>query len=254
MIPYFGAHTVQLGPITIQVWGLLIALCYALGTFIAYKRAQKKGLDPEKVLSIATWMFFGAMIGARLFHVFVYEPSYYLVHPWEALDPRLPGYSVTGGLLGAICVFAFMVRKQALDWVAYADTFAWGLPWGCGVGRIGCFLIHDHPGTLSNSFLAVRYPDGQGRHDLGLYLSLFGFALGILFLILNRKTRPAGFWVALFFLAEGFSRVWLDVYRVVDTRYFGWTPAQWLGLVFMLISGTWLYKMHTVPAKKRLHV
>ena len=239
MIPFIGATTLSLGGISIQVWGLLVGLGYALGTLIAYKRAKTRGLDPERILSLATWMFVGAMLGARVFHVFLYDFAHYQQFPLQAFDPRLPGFSMMGGLFGALGVFFWMMRHAWAEWVAYADVLAWGVPWGCGVGRIGCFLIHDHPGTLSQSVLAVRYPDGVSRHDLGLYLSLVGFGIGLLFLLLNRRARPVGFFVALYFALEGLSRVWLDAYRIADARYWGWTPAQWLGLVMFLASSVW---------------
>lgn len=245
MIPFFGAQTISLFGIgSLRVWGTLVALGYGLGTWIAYRRARAKGLNPDHVLTIASWMFFSAMIFSRLFHVFFYEPGYYLAHPIEAIDPRLPGYAITGGFLGAIGTFLILTKRHAIDWIAYADIFAWGIPWGCGVGRIGCFLIHDHPGTLTHFVLGVKYPNGEVRHDLGLYLSLVGFAMGIVFLLLNRVSRPRGFWFALFFLIDGASRFFLDFLRVVDTRYVGLTPAQWVGAVSMGLSVWWLWKIH----------
>lgn len=244
MIPFFGRETLSLFGLTIQVWGLFIALAFGIGTWVAYRRAVRLGLKPEHVVNLAGWIFVAAMVGSRVFHVVVYEPEYYLQHPWSALDPREPGYAIMGGFLGATIAFFWYAKRFALNWIEYADTLIWGLPWGCGVGRIGCFLIHDHPGTLTNSPLGVEYPDGQVRHDLGLYLSLVGFAIGITFLFLNRKTRPAGFWFALFLLLEGTSRLALDSFRLADVRYVGLTPAQILGLFFITGGTYWLFHLH----------
>src|SRR5207253_2681385 len=121
-------------------------------------------------------------------------------------------------------VFAWFVRQKKIDLLAYADTFVWGIPWGCGVGRIGCFLIHDHPGTLSHTILAVKYPDGQARHDLGLDLSIAGFTIGIIFLALDRKKRNPGFFTGAFLVLDSAVRLWLDFYRVTDVRYVYLTP------------------------------
>lgn len=245
MIPFFGAETISVfGLFSVRVWGTLVALGYGLGTWVAYRRAKTKGLNGDHVLTIAAWMFFAAMIGARFFHVFVYEPGYYFAHPLEAIDLRLPGYAITGGFLGAASVFFVYAKRYKLDWMAYADTLAWGLPWGCGVGRIGCFLIHDHPGTLTHFVLGVKYPNGVVRHDLGLYLSIVGFVAGILFLLLDRKPRPPGFWAAMFLLIDGASRFFLDFLRIVDTRYIGLTPAQWAGALFVVIGLSWLGWMY----------
>jgi phosphatidylglycerol:prolipoprotein diacylglycerol transferase len=154
-----------------------------------------------------------------------------------------------GGFLGAAAVFFFYCQRKSLDWIAYADTLAWGLPWGCGVGRIGCFLIHDHPGTLTHSLLGVKYPDGSVRHDHGLYLSLIGFATGFWFLWLNRKNRRPGFWFGAYMIVEGITRFGLDFLRTVDATYWGLTPTQYLSVPMVLI-GIWLVK--GMPRKNRI--
>ncbi len=251
MIPYLGVGSFPFLGLTVQVWGLFIALAFAVGTAVAYRRARREGLDTEQLLAIVGWIFVAAMVGARIFHVLVYEPGYYLEHPWKAIDPREPGYAIMGGFLGAAGVFFWYVQRYALNWIAYADTLVWGLPWGCGVGRIGCFLIHDHPGTLTNSPLGVRYPDGQVRHDLGLYLSLIGFGMGVAFLFLGRKARPAGYWFALFLVLEGLTRVLLDPLRLADVRYVGLTPAQMLGALFFVGGGYWLWRLYRAPEQMK---
>ncbi|MDO8583718.1 MAG: prolipoprotein diacylglyceryl transferase [bacterium] len=239
MIPYFVSTTYHVFGIPLQTWGTFVALGFAVGTFVAWRRAKARGLDPNVVTDLAFWIFIGAFVGARLFHVVFYEPSYYLSHPLELFDLRKPGFAMFGGFVGAAVVFWWFVKKRGLDFLAYADVLAWGLPWGCGIGRIGCFLIHDHPGTLTSFIGAVRYPDGQARHDLGLYLSVIGFLTGIVFLLIGRKQRRVGFWFGLYMMIEGVVRFSLDFLRVTDVRYFGLTPTQILSVPLFAI-GLWL--------------
>lgn len=238
MIPYIESHTFTLVGVTFQTWGVFVAAGFALATLLAWKRAKRQGLDPKPVLDVAFWIFIGAFIGARLFHVMFYDPAYYLMNPWDAIDPREPGFSMFGGFLGAAVAFFPYMKKHGLNTIAYADAIIWGIPWGCGVGRVGCFLIHDHPGTLTDFILGVKYADGSVRHDLGLYLSLIGFATGGVFLWLNRKERQPGFWFAVYLTIEGLVRFSLDFLRVADVTYFGLTPTQYLAIP-MAIGGMW---------------
>ncbi len=238
MLPYVQSTTLELFGIHFQTWGTIVAAGYAFGTYVAYRRAKAKKLNADLVLDLALWIFIAAFVGSRVFHVLAYNPGYYLAHPLEAIDPRQPGYAIFGGFIGAAAVFAWTMWRKKLAFFEYADTLIWGLPWGCGVGRIGCFLIHDHPGTLTHFILGVRYPDGQVRHDLGLYLSLLGFMTGLLFLWLNRKQRNPGFWLGTYMLIEGLSRFCLDFLRVEDVRYLGLTPTQYLAFPLILI-GLW---------------
>jgi len=250
MIPYFGWTTFHVFGFPFQVWGIFVALGYALGTYVAWLRAKRHGLNADAVLDLAFWIFLGSFIGARFFHVVAYDPAHYLAHPLDAINPFLPGFSMFGGFLGAAAVFFYYCRRRTLDWISYADTLIWGLPWGCGVGRIGCFLIHDHPGTLTHSILGVRYPDGQVRHDHGLYLSLLGFVTGFLFLWFNRRKRQPGFWFGTYLVIEGVTRFFLDFFRVIDVRYLGLTPTQYLSVPFVLI-GAWMLYGRTFRARKQ---
>ncbi|MFO0765033.1 MAG: prolipoprotein diacylglyceryl transferase [Patescibacteria group bacterium] len=244
MIPYFGIVSFSLGPVTIYTWGLLVALGYLIGTYVAYRRAKSRGLDADKILDLSVWIFAASFIGARLMHVLFYDDGTFAAAPLKMFDPRIAGFSMVGGLLGAAVIALWYLRRHKLNWIAYADTMIWGLPWGCGVGRLGCFLIHDHPGTLTHFFLGVKYPNGEVRHDHGLYLSLIGLATGLWFLWLNRKQRQPGFWLGCYMAIEGLSRFGLDFYRIADKTYFYLTPTQWLAIP-MFVAG-----LYFVTAKK----
>lgn len=251
MIPYLGSETYEILGLTWRTWGTLVALGFVVATIISWRRTKAHGLEARHVPDLAFWLLFGGLLGARLGHVFFYEPVYYSRHFWEILDLRQPGFAMFGGYAGAALTFLIYVRRKKLDFLAYADALVWSLPWGIWIGRLGCFLIHDHPGKATNLFLGVRYPDGIIRHDLGLDLSLLGLATGILFLILDRWPRGRGFWLGLFLLIEGLSRFTLDFLRTADVRYFGLTPTQFLA-VPLAAWGIYLLFKSRIPNLKSI--
>lgn len=248
MIPYFSATVIHLGSIPIQVWGFFVAFGLLVGGWMAARRAKEKGLSSQAVWDAIGWMVLFALVGARLFHVFVYFPRYYLPRPAEWLAVWDGGFSFIGGLIAAVLAGIWFLRKRKPDVLAYADVLVFGIPFGYTIGRIGCFLIHDHPGIPTTFFLGVRYPDGIIRHDLGLYELLNGLGLLILFWIFRKKEQRTGWFVVAALLWYGIARFFLDFLRIGDTRYFSITPAQWISVV-MIIIGAVIARKYVV--KKR---
>ena len=245
MIPYFSLATFALGPLTIHVWGVFVALGFLFAGFMAARFAKQRGESPEIIWDLVLWMIVAGMIGGRIGHVLLYDPAYYVAHPIEVFEIWKGGLSVYGGfILGAI-VAVWRLRRQHVDVWKYADIVAFGLPFGKWIGRIGCFLIHDHPGTATDFMLGVQYPDGVTRHDLGLYLSINGFVLAMVMLWLSRKERPRGFYLAVFSIWYGIVRFNLDFLRAIDVRYFGLTPGQYFSIalfIFGLGTTVWITK------------
>jgi len=238
MIPYFVLDNFSLGFLTIHVWGLMVALGFLAGAIFSAKLAKQKGLKPNVIYDVLGWMILGSMLFARLFHVFVYEPGYYLSHLAKVISFWDGGMSLFGGLIGAILAGLLFLHLKHLDLLRYADVLVFGLPFGLFVGRFGCFLIHDHPGVPTSFFLGVRYPDGIIRHDLGLYEILLSLVIFLIFLfILKCKIKVSnGIFIAFFSILYGFIRFFLDELRILDTTYIGFTPAQYLSVILLVFG------------------
>ncbi len=245
MIPLISWTTIQLGPITLHVWGMFVALGFLLGTFAATKLAKQRGEDPKVIVDLVPWLVFGAIVGGRLGMLF-YEPGYYLSHLVEFLEVWKGGASMFGGLIVCAIIAVIYFKKKKVDIAKYADILAFGLPFGIWIGRIGCFLIHDHPGTLTHFILGVKFPDGTVRHDLGLDESILGLVMAIVFILLARKPRPVGTYLGLFAVMYSLVRFFLDFLRIADATYFGLTPAQYLCI---LLFGFGVWKLWSVHRK-----
>ena len=253
MIPYFQWTTINLGPVVIHVWGIFAALGVILGFWYASRVARRSGLDLARFERAAFWIVVWAFVGARLFEL-AYDPRIYLADPWEILRVWHGGLSSFGGFIGATLAFLWFVRRGTLPLWKSADALVRALPLALGCGRIGCFLIHDHPGTLAHSalqWLAVRYPDGS-RYDLGMLLGIFDFLVFGFFVLLAKKRQlPDGSYLVLFMLIYGPVRFLLDFLRVVDARYYGLTPAQY-GTIILFSGGIYLAarRRHSTPDQK----
>jgi len=238
MIPYIYLSQFNLGPIVINVWGVMVALGFLAAILVSYYRAKKLGLNQDVMLGMALWIIIGSMIVGRLFHVFLYEPTYYFAHLNEVFHVWQGGMSIFGGFVGSLLFGYIFLQYKNADFWRYAELVIYAMPLGLFIGRIGCFLIHDHPGTPTSFPLGIVYPNGQILHDHGLYLSISGLILFLVFLTLNRLRKPPKyFYLSLFALWYGIVRFLLDFLRYADeTRYWGLTPAQYLSIVLIFVG------------------
>jgi phosphatidylglycerol:prolipoprotein diacylglycerol transferase len=237
VLPYIEEPILELGPVTLTSFGLLVLAAVVVGYEIAMRRAPRVGLDPAHASHILFWTVISGFVVSHVFDVIAYYPEEVRENPW-VLFQVWGSLSSFGGIFGGVAAAFVVMRRLGLDrqtMLAHVDNVAFAFPFAWIFGRAGCALRHDHPGVLSDHFLAVAFPDG-GRFDLGLLELLPTVAIAALFLLLDRRTRPVPLYVGLFFALYGPLRFFLDTLRVGDARYLGWTPGQYLCVLTTLLG------------------
>lgn len=245
MIPYIRPPAIDLGFTKIEPFGILTAVGLLVGTYFIAKAAKKDGKDPNPVQDFVLVALFGGVVVGHLMHVLLYHPEELSKSPYQILKVW-DGLSSTGGMLGgALAVWAFFKIKK-LPLRDYLDPIALGIVPGWAVARIGCFLVHDHPGVQSQLFFAVDFPasvyPGGPRLDLGLIEALVLFGITAVLWTLRQKEILRGYYLQLALVLYGSIRFFLDFLRAsdlsyVDKRYFGLTPAQYVAIGFVLYGG-----------------
>lgn len=217
-----------------------------------------------------------AVVFAHVFDVAFYHPSTLLQAPVE-LFKIWNGFSSFGGFLGTAIGSLFWLRydlgsrgmrptleKRAVPvdpWPFLEVNFA-TYPLAHALGRLGCALVHDHPGLLTTSPhpLALAWPTGPddgvhrvlgplhivtggstSRFDLGLLEMLFLALLSIVLVVLARKQRPLGTFTGITCMSYAPVRFALDFLRATDVpgadlRHAGLTFAQWTTIPLFLFG------------------
>jgi phosphatidylglycerol:prolipoprotein diacylglycerol transferase len=251
MIPYFDGHLFDIpipkifgehAPLSIHMFGVLVAIGVILGDRIVVRRGVQRGLAEKDVKFLNARIVIWGFIVAHLVSVIFYFPERIKQNPLILLN-FWAGLSSFGGFLGALLAFVYYTRKEEIPALPYADAVALGLVVGWIFGRTGCTTAHDHPGLHTSFFLAVRYPDGP-RHDLGLYELLFTIVMAAILFAYARKPRVPGRIIGLYATMYAPVRFGLDFLRARDVerpdeRYFALTPAQW-ACIATLGVGIWL--------------
>ena len=261
MLPYFEQPVWRIGPLSIHAFGVAVAVAVWFALAAVRKQFERRGLDAVVGQRLGGWMLLGGITGAHLFSLLLYFPDKLRDDPWSMLRVW-EDISSFGGMLGGIAgaLLFFAARARDNEWrarVAYLDAIAFAFPAALAIGRFGCTLAHDHPGTVTTFPLAFSLESGaaldymrgvyraadltlpqaastMGFHDLGFYELLFlTLVIVPLFAFWNRRRRPAGFYLDAFAALYLPVRFCLDMLRVADARYVGLTPAQWVAALIM---------------------
>ncbi|MBI4237548.1 MAG: prolipoprotein diacylglyceryl transferase [Deltaproteobacteria bacterium] len=235
----------------IPAFGLLVAMGVVLAVMMGTRKAKQLGLPRHEFQNMAFFLLIIGWLAAHIFEVVFYHPDFILKQPMILLDIT-NGFSSYGGLIGGIAAFFIWTRgPYRKDRILWAEAAAWSLPFAWFFGRIGCSVVHDHPGSPAPDWwpLAIDFSDpyrpwlNGPRHDLGFYEAIWWFVILIVMLMLNRKPRRPGFYLWLLPILYAPVRFGLDFLRVSDaaggdTRYLGLTPAQYLSIV---LAGVAIY-------------
>lgn len=244
MIPYFDIANFTIRGVTFHTFGLLVAIGTLVGHGVAARRARTLGVGRANVVDLfVLWIFFWGYVCGHMLDVVFYHPETLRQDPWELVKIH-HGLSSFGGIFGAVSSGLVFLYVKRLDRWVFADLCTYAFPFGWLFGRAGCALVHDHKGRLTDSWLAVRFPEGA-RYDLGLLEWCFIPLLCALVVWVSRATRRPGMISGALAVGYASVRFPLDFLRATDLgsesdpRYGALTPAQWACL-FTFGLGVWI--------------
>lgn len=244
-LPFTKLTTIPLGPVSIQAWGLLVALGMLFGLVVALKEAKRRHLNREAILDAFLWMVLSSLVGGRLFYVVLFWQDFWadpvrIFKLWEG------GMVFYGGIFGAILALWIVLRRKKIPFWTVADAMVPGFALGIFVGRLGCYLIGDHIGKI----MVHEWPWGSIipgenilRHEPSLYLSLNGLILFMVLWSIRKRFKSPGQLSMLFFIWYGLSRFLLDFFRaddlpgaLSDPRFWGLTISQLLSFLLFIFA------------------
>jgi phosphatidylglycerol:prolipoprotein diacylglycerol transferase len=241
-VPVLGDYVDPADPPAIQPFGVLVMLGVIAGVMITMDRCRQRGLDDKKMGEFISYVVGIGFVISHLLDTVFYHPDKIIHEPLYLLMIH-KGLSSYGGFIGGVVGAIVWQRKTRDDALEFIDIIASAFPVSWIFGRLGCSVVHDHPGALSNAWYAVRYPDYllapgfEGRIDLGLVEMVLTIPLALVVTWLWRREpkRAVGYYLGVFLTAYGAVRFFLDYLRVEpDDPYFssGTTDPRWAGLTF----------------------
>jgi len=237
MIPYKVFSMFEIGPLHINMYGIMFALGVLVAYFLAAREAKKRNINVEIIEDLVLYLSIGLIIGARTFYVLFYWPEDVQLTIFGALAIWKGGLAFFGGFFGALLAGYIYVKKKKLDFWLYADIFTIPLIVGHIFGRFGDYFTGGHPGKMTDLPWAI-FLDNALRHPVVLY-EIMGLSIILLVLLNLKKFKHLnGFLFSSYVILYSFQRMILDVFRIesTDPRYFGLTPTQYTVIVLFFIA------------------
>jgi phosphatidylglycerol:prolipoprotein diacylglycerol transferase len=208
----------------VYTYGLLLAAAYLLGLQFALVRARARGLDPNRIMDLGIWIIISALVGAKLLLLIVDHDKFSMSVSGLTDLVRSAGVFY-GGLIAAVVVALWYLRRYKMPMWTVTDVFAPGIALGHVIGRLGCLFAGCCFGrettvpwaiTFHSEFAAqnVGTPLGVPLHPTQLYEAGAELLILGLLLALERKGRPypgRTFWA--YMLLYGISRFIIEIYR-----------------------------------------
>ncbi|MDQ1002743.1 phosphatidylglycerol:prolipoprotein diacylglycerol transferase [Neobacillus niacini] len=181
---------IELGPLTIHWYGVIIAAGAMLGLWLATRESVRQGLARETFMDVVLYAIPIAIISARAYYV-IFRWDYYSVHPAEIVKIWEGGIAIHGALIGSFITAYVFARKRGISFWKLADIAAPSLILGQAIGRWGNFMNQEaHGGEVTRIFLEnlhlptfiinQMYIDGHYYQPAFLYESVWnmiGFAI-----------------------------------------------------------------------------
>ncbi len=254
-IPSPSSNSIELGPLDLRAYGLMIALGTIAGVWLAQKRWAARGHDPDDVVTIAMWAVPAGLIGARIYHVVTdwrFDEGF--AEPFKIWEG---GLGIPGGIAGGVLAALWVMRRHDMPIAELLDIAAPSLLLAQAIGRLGNWFNQELFGSPTDLPWAIEIaPEhrlgytAETFHPTFLYEALWNLALLVFLLWLDRKgVLRKGAILAVYILGYLVARAWLETVRIDPaTELVGVRINLWMSFIGIVLAGGWLIRWGRPPS------
>ena len=253
---------ISIGNFFLPTYGALVALAFLVGLYITLHFAKRAGLKTDPIVNLAIYTALAGLLGAKI-AMLLFDFPQYRANPREifTLETLQSAGVYQAGLVLAIVVAAWYIRRQQLPWLTTLDVFSPGLAVGHAIGRIGCLCAGCCWGIATHVPWAITFRNPQAGqltgvpldiplHPTQLYESLAEAIIFVFLLWRIRRPHAEGMIFGLYLILYSISRFIIEFYRFHEQPVqLGLSLTQWMS-IGLLLFGVWvlLNRRKTTPA------
>jgi len=257
----------HIGSFWVPTYGVLVAIGVLVGLTVAAKLAERSGIDSEKAWNLGVLAILSSIIGAKLL-LFINDWDWYAAHPREifSLSTLQAGGVFYGGLIAAVAVSVWYIRRHSLPVARTCDAFAPGIAIGHAIGRLGCFAAGCCYGKPTNLPWGVTFtnplanvisgtPLGVKLHPTELYESAVELINFFLLCWLLKRKKSDGQVIGAYMFLYGVARFFLEFLRDDPERgsvFGGAMSGTQLISIFLVLLGGLLWMRRPATSNKQL--
>lgn len=244
----------HIGSAGVPAFFLMIMVATLTATFYGYWLAKREGADPVVILDFGIISILASVVGSRVFHILIENPSYYWEKPIRIFYFWQGGFVSIGAFVFVAAAMLIYLRVRKLETMRYLDIAAVMVPVAIFFVRLGCLLagccygkptncpIHltfTNPGSAAGYY----YPN-IALHATQPYFMINAVVMGILVYLVYRHRQFKGQVLAVFLMYEGVSRFFLEFLRGdVDRGLFfgGRLATGQIAMIFSFCAGVIVY-------------
>jgi phosphatidylglycerol---prolipoprotein diacylglyceryl transferase len=211
----------HLGNFNLPTYGVMAALGLIFGLLLIVKLGREQGLDPDKLWNLGIIAILSGIVGAKLL-LFVTDPEF-RSHPFSMATLQAGGVW-SGGVVLALIMCIWYMRRNNLPVLRTCDVFAPGLALGHAFGRVGCFAAGCCYGRETHLPWAVTFhnplayeivgtPLGVPLHPTQLYEMVLELCNAAFLVWLSRRKRFEGEIIGTYMIIYGIGRYFIEFYR-----------------------------------------
>lgn len=159
-IPWdFDPELFSIGPLSLRWYGILFALGFLISQQVLYAIFKKEGKPVQDVDTLTLYMVIATIVGARLGHVFFYEPQRYLEDPMKIFRIMEGGLASHGAAVAIIIALWIYSRKKrpGQNFIQILDRIVIVVAITGACIRLGNFFNSEIIGTPTHSKAGVFF-------------------------------------------------------------------------------------------------
>ncbi len=246
----------QIEQIKIYSYGLMIAIGIIAAFLVTECRAEKKGLEKERIFNLGIWCVIGGLLGAKVLYYITELPA--IIKNPALLKNVSEGFVVYGGIIGGIFAGFLYCKKNKLEFLKYFDLVMPSIALAQGFGRIGCFLAGCCYGRETKAWYGVTFhnspyaPNDVALIPTQLISAVADFLLFALLVYLSKKISAAGSIAGFYLIFYSIGRFLIEMLRNDERGNVGILSTSQFISCFLLIIGIAILIAVNKMKKKKL--